>query len=62
MCDDGGLIFDSGGEIAIHNWLTIHDFMGLVLLFGSLHAFFIDSDVSFSWPLRWWFFMMLAGA
>lgn len=40
-------------------WLKTHDTFGIVLLFASLHIFFINSDVSRYLPLRIWMFSNL---
>lgn len=40
-------------------WKKIHEFMGLVLLFASLHVITISSDISWFLPLRYWIFFLL---
>ena len=40
-------------------WIKTHDLFGIVLLFASLHIFFINSDVSRYLQLRIWMFLNL---
>jgi len=39
-------------RIRYHRWKFVHKLTGLVLLFASLHAFMVSSDISASAPLR----------
>jgi predicted ferric reductase len=41
-------------------WLLTHQFMGLSLLFASIHIFFITSDISRYLPLRLWVLFWIA--
>ncbi len=40
-------------------WVKTHEFMGVALIFASLHIFTISSDVSRYMPLRYWMFFWL---
>jgi len=40
-------------------WLKTHGVFGIVLIFASLHIFFINSDVASYLPLRIWIFLNL---
>lgn len=41
-------------RLPYHIWKTTHEFMGLVIILGGLHAYLIPSDVSRFLPLRIW--------
>jgi len=46
-------------KLPYHIWIKTHDFFGVVLLFASLHIFFINSDVSRNLILRIFMFINL---
>jgi len=56
------LIFTFLINLPYQLWLLTHQFMGLSLLFATLHVYFIDSDVSRYWPLRLWMLFWLGTA
>lgn len=43
-------------KLPYHLWLATHRFMGLSMLFATIHIFLISSDVSRSIALRYWIF------
>lgn len=56
------LIFTLFVQLPYHIWKNLHSGMGIVLLLGMLHIFFISSDVSRYMPLQvWMFFWMGVG-
>lgn len=56
------LIFTFLINLPYQLWLFTHQFMGLSLLFATLHVYFVDSDVSRYWPLRLWMLFWLGAA
>ncbi len=49
-------------DLPYHVWKSTHEWMGLGLLFGSLHVIFIKSDIARFWPLRLWILVSLSFA
>lgn len=47
------------GRWAYQNWKFTHQFLGLAFFLGSLHVFFISSDVSLYFPLRVYMFSLI---
>ncbi len=54
------LIFTFLINLPYNLWKRTHEFMGLALLFASIHVVTISSDVSRFYPLRFWIIFLLA--
>ena len=54
------LLFTLFVQLPYHIWKNLHSGMGIVLLFGMLHIFFITSDVSRFMPLQIWMFFWMS--
>jgi len=48
------------GKIKYERLKRMHQFMGVFLFFGGLHAFFIPSDISYNLYLRYYVLMLVA--
>lgn len=53
------LFFTFYKKLPYQIWKQTHRFLGFAFFFGSLHVFFIESDVSRNLPLRYYMFVLV---
>lgn len=53
------LFITAYAKLPYHIWKTTHAFLGTALFFGSMHVFFVDSDISHNFLLRYYILFII---